>query len=138
MLQVICVLVLDLAVVKFLCHPAWFQITRSWRLLRQGQRTKAPIIGYNQWEDADHYLQYAPIVKLTTPDGKEYIIESNAYSNYPEDIGTLVTIYYDVQYPSDAIFKPYSVIGLHLLILLVVLGAMLGINIIFIHNLLVD
>lgn len=129
MLLIIVALVLDFIMIKVFIEPAWSEYTRTRQLLKKGQLTKGPIIGYNQKEDLDQRLQYAPVARLTTPDGKEYIIESNDYRFLQKDIGTLVTICYEVEYPEDAIINPRSIIRTQMFLMVFIHVVMLGITI---------
>ncbi len=61
MLLIIGALIMDFIIIKAFIEPTWVGYTRTRQLLKKGQLTKDPIIGYNQKEDLDQRLQFAPV-----------------------------------------------------------------------------
>uniref|UniRef100_UPI0037435F3C DUF3592 domain-containing protein n=1 Tax=Paraflavitalea devenefica TaxID=2716334 RepID=UPI0037435F3C len=123
------ILLLDFMAILFFLKPAWLEYVRIQQLMKTGYFTKGPIIDYNQKKDEDLHTTYAPIVKLTTQNGQELIIESDDYSSIRKDIGELVTICYEAEYPANAIINPQSLIWSHLCVMIFVSIIILGITI---------
>lgn len=129
MLLIVGAVIMDFIMIKVFIVPALHEYKRTRQLMKRGQINKGPIIGYNQKFDPDGLLLFAPIAKLTTNEGKEYLIESNNYNSLRKDIGTLVTICYEAEYPEDAIINPRSGIRSQLFLIVFHHIVMLGITI---------